>query len=223
MRIINKVKNISILIRLFRYFEKRKKFKIEKINSKLIGTEYAVICILILIILVHLYLRKNFKSTLILILILNVIYNNIYIFLINKNIKKYIDDKFNERSEAINIKRKEFLKTKSKINRLIVLDEFGNDKKVFEFSKLEYVIGKSSVNNVVDIDLNGFLNDSYVSRRHARIFCENEIYYITDEGSKNGTDILKLNNRRINLRSFKKEKIVVGDTIIIKDIKILVN
>ena len=104
-----------------------------------------------------------------------------------------------------------------------VSDDEGNDKKIYEVIKNEYVIGKSSVSNVVDIDLSGLLNEAYVSRRHARIFQENESYYITDEGSRNGTDILKLNNRRINLKSFKKEKIVIGDVIIIKDIKILVN
>ncbi len=217
------MKNFSILIKVFRYLNKKNNFKIEKINSKIVKTEYAVICILILIIFVHLYLRQSLKSTFMLVLIFIVIYNNIYIFKINRYIKKYIDEKFELRSEAIDIKRKEFLKLKSKINRLIVLDEIGNDKKIYEVIKNEYVIGKSSVSNVVDIDLSGLLNEAYVSRRHARIFRENESYYITDEGSRNGTDILKLNNRRINLKSFKKEKIVIGDVIIIKDIKILVN
>lgn len=217
------MKNFSILIKVLKYIKNNKKFKVEKINSKFIKTEYTVICILILILLIHLYLKRDLKATLVLFSVFLVIYNTIYILNFSRNVQNYIDDKFEMKIEVINLKRKEKMKLKSKINRIILLDELGNDKKIYEMNKNEFIIGKVSRNNNVDIDLKGFLNDGYVSRRHARIFKKDDAFYISDEGSTNGTDILKNNNRKINLKSFEIEKLEIGDYILIKDIKMLVN
>lgn len=226
------MKNIFMLTKIFNYLKKYKKcliknklYKIEniKMDSKLVKTEYTVICILIFGILIYMCLKKDIKSTIFLALILSNIYITIYLLIINRKISEYIDYKFEKKIEAINLKKRQLIKDRQIVNRLIVLDDFGNDQNIFEIKKEEYIIGKNSKNNTVDIDLTGFLNDSYVSRRQARVYKKNAAFYIVDEGSRNGTDIIKTNNRHINLKAFKEEKILIGDIIVIKDIKILVN
>lgn len=63
--------------------------------------------------------------------------------------------------------------------KLLVLD--GPDKgKIFLLNQENMIIGRKNTNEV-------FLNDSNVSRCHARITCRNSLCILTDLGSTNGT------------------------------------
>ena len=68
------------------------------------------------------------------------------------------------------------------MNRLYILD--GPEKgKAFELeSDTIYYLGRSSRNHVQ-------LSDTYVSRRHLKIFRRGERYFIEDLNSKNGTSV----------------------------------
>jgi len=72
----------------------------------------------------------------------------------------------------------------------------------------EYIIGRYPTNDIV-------LPDPYVSRRHARIFFENDEWYIEDLDSTNGTIV---NNEDIKGKGPRKiednAEIVIGLTVL---------
>lgn len=61
----------------------------------------------------------------------------------------------------------------------------------FDLVKNETLIGCSSN---VDVDLRGIPDQEYVSGIHAKIICKNDVYYLMDLQSTNGT---KINEKRI--------------------------
>lgn len=194
-----------------------------KIKRSKINFEVLKIVFLIFICIIYYFLSDDFKNSIILFLFLT----NIVIYFMTYNLKKeifeYTDIKFNlEKSRQIEEKNNLFHK-KNMVNRLICLDEFGNDKQIYELVMDEYIIGKSSLNNVVDIDLSDYKNEELVSRRQARVYKKNLKLYIVDEGSKNGTNIIKRNRRKINLIQNQEQILNKGDIIEISKIKILVN
>lgn len=194
-----------------------------KIKRSKINFEVLKIVFLIFICIIYYFLSADFKNSIILFLFLT----NVVIYFMTYNLKKeifeYTDIKFNlEKSRQIEEKNNLFHK-KNMVNRLICLDEFGNDKQIYELVMDEYIIGKSSLNNVVDIDLSDYKNEELVSRRQARVYKKNLKLYIVDEGSKNGTNIIKRNRRKINLIQNQEQILNKGDIIEISKIKILVN
>ncbi len=64
-----------------------------------------------------------------------------------------------------------------------------------------FIIGKNDANNLV-------IDNPVISRTHARIFMENDLYYIEDLNSSNGT---KVNDQA--LASYTPTEINIGDTI----------
>ena len=219
---------ISRIFRLILKFKNNKesigKIKNFDISSKKrINLDLTIIISTIAISMIYYIITNKIINSLLLFLILNNLYLIYFVLNVVEKIKKIIEIKFEyekslEREEKIkNITKKNMIK------RLIVLDEYGNDKIVYEIIKDEYVIGKSTLKNIVDIDLSSYKNEELVSRRQARVYRKNKNYYLIDEGSKNGTNIIKTNNRKINLQSFKEEKLMIGDIIEISKIKILVN
>ncbi|GAB1540431.1 hypothetical protein NUACC21_31000 [Scytonema sp. NUACC21] len=69
-------------------------------------------------------------------------------------------------------------------------------------------IGKPKDQVVPDINVTGLPNANFVSRLHAEIQVEKNIYYIVDMGSANGTFV---NN--VRLKSGKRHKLNLGDKI----------
>lgn len=98
------------------------------------------------------------------------LYNTMFILTLNKKIIKFINQEISLQNAILKKNRFEILNKKNAINRLILLDEMGNDKCVYELNKSEYIIGKNSKSCFVDIDLSGTFNEELISRRQARIF-----------------------------------------------------
>lgn len=218
--------NVFILNKLKRILKKNENnylVKNIKNNQKDFKTEITVICIILIIGFLYAILSQKIKNSIILVIMLLTLYNTMFILTLNKKIIKFINREISLQNAILKKNRFEILNKKNAINRLILLDEMGNDKCVYELNKSEYIIGKNSKSCFVDIDLSGTFNEELISRRQARIFKKENAFYITDEGSRNGTDLIKMNNRKINLRAFKEEKILIGDIISISGIKILVN
>lgn len=218
--------NVFILNKLKKILKKNENnylVKNIKNNQEDFKTEITVICIILIIGFLYAILSQKIKNSIILVIMLLTLYNTMFILTLNKKIIKFINQEISLQNAILKKNRLEMLNKKNAINRLILLDEMGNDKCVYELNKSEYIIGKNSKSCFVDIDLSGTFNEELVSRRQARIFKKENSFYITDEGSRNGTDLIKMNNRKINLRAFKEEKILIGDIISISGIKILVN
>ncbi|MEN3043704.1 MAG: GGDEF domain-containing protein [Candidatus Hydrothermales bacterium] len=87
---------------------------------------------------------------------------------------------------------------KDKKNLNLVVKKGNEILRVFTIKKIEILVGRSPENDLV-------LDDNLVSRRHFKIFIEDDDLFIEDMGSKNGTF---LNGHRI-----KKEKLNIGDEI----------
>ena len=81
---------------------------------------------------------------------------------------------------------------------------------IFLLDSHTILIGRKDIKHgiMVDIDLTPFDNETFISRRHAKIEKEDEQYYLSDLASVNGT---RLNGKRLAL----KDRILLqdGDTI----------
>ncbi len=115
------------------------------------------------------------------------------------------------------------IQRKNNINNLIIKDENGYDLEKIKIDKNSYIIGKKNKQNNVDIDLNSYKNSEMISRVHFSITKNENDWLITDLGSKNGTSLIKVDKRKIKLKEFIAEKLVVGDIIEIFNFQILVN
>ena len=74
---------------------------------------------------------------------------------------------------------------------------------------LPAVIGRADASvGPIDVDLSEFEEAGYVSRKHARIFCEDGAYFLEDLGSSNGTFI-----KRDEFEKVDKVEILDGDEI----------
>ena len=82
---------------------------------------------------------------------------------------------------------------------------------IFRLDAHTILIGRKDIKHglMVDIDLTSFDNETYISRRHAKIEKEDDQYYLSDLASVNGT---RLNGRRLTL----KDKILLQDGHVIK-------
>ncbi len=75
--------------------------------------------------------------------------------------------------------------------RLIVKRAGVETEEVFEFEP-PATIGRFDPSvGPIDIDLGGLPEGAYVSRKHAKISCEDGVWKITDLGSSNGTYVLR--------------------------------
>lgn len=220
------MRNLFILNRVFRYIFKNVKSKdIKKISIRknFLKPEYTVVILMIIIVIIYGLISQKPKNTFLLLLTFFTMYNSVYVLFINKVISKKMEKEIYEFDKREKDKKRELIRKKYNINEIIVLDDYGDDKHIYKVLKNEYVIGKNSKSSIVDIDLTDQINSDFVSRRHARIYKQDNKFYVVDEGSKNGTDVIKTNNRKINLIAFKGENILVGDIIHIHGIEILLN
>jgi hypothetical protein len=110
------------------------------------------------------------------------------------------------------------------ISKLILKGEDGKNLKVWDTgNKTSFLIGKSSPEVEVDIDLSDVEYASLISKQHAILNCSGENWYVEDIGSTNGSGIKRRNERsRFRLEVDKPYPIHSGDTIYIANTKILV-
>ncbi|WP_013334918.1 FHA domain-containing protein [Gloeothece verrucosa] len=73
----------------------------------------------------------------------------------------------------------------------------------------------------VDIDLENFLGNETVSRNHAEIYTEGDVWKIKDLGSTNGVFIKPINQTRYGARITAPESLKSGDEIAIAKIRFL--
>ena len=110
------------------------------------------------------------------------------------------------------------------IGKLILKGEDGKNLKVWDTgNKKSLLIGKSSPEAEVDIDLSDVEYASLISKQHAVLNCSGENWYVEDIGSTNGSGIKRRNERsRFRLEADKPYPIHSGDIIYIANTKILV-
>jgi serine/threonine-protein kinase len=74
-------------------------------------------------------------------------------------------------------------------------------------------IGRSDPQSNIfpEVDLSRFDRESKVSRRHARIWREGDVYLVEDLGSVNGTEVLSRDNDKVRLAPRQPRRLESGD------------
>jgi hypothetical protein len=110
------------------------------------------------------------------------------------------------------------------IEKLILIDdEEGVNIKSWDIAgKTSLLIGKSSKDGEVDIDLSDTEYSSLISRQHAVLNFANGSWYIEDIGSANGSGIKRTDeNSKFKIEKGKPYKLNSGDIIYIANTKLL--
>lgn len=89
----------------------------------------------------------------------------------------------------------------------VLRSEMSEMDKIFPLDAPMILIGRQDIKHglMVDLDLTPYDNDSFISRRHAKIEKEEDNFYLSDLKSINGT---RINDRRIDPL---KEKVLLQD------------
>lgn len=217
--LINKMQRY---LKFSNYFLKNNKLSIRKKRVSINNNILPILIILFISFIYFLITGVKLYTTVLLIFMTEVY----LIFKFNsllREINGNIDNRF-EFEKSVREKQKRMLiQKKNNINNLIIKDENGYDLEKIKIDKNSYIIGKKNKQNDVDIDLNSYKNSEMISRVHFSITKNENDWLITDLGSKNGTSLIKVDKRKIKLKEFIAEKLVVGDIIEIFNFQILVN
>ena len=217
--LINKMQRY---LKFSNYFLKNNKLSIRKKRVSINNNILPILIILFISFIYFLITGVKLYTTVLLIFMTEVY----LIFKFNsllREINGNIDNRF-EFEKSLREKQKRMLiQKKNNINNLIIKDENGYDLEKIKIDKNSYIIGKKNKQNNVDIDLNSYKNSEMISRVHFSITKNENDWLITDLGSKNGTSLIKVDKRKIKLKEFIAEKLVVGDIIEIFNFQILVN
>lgn len=217
--LINKMQRY---LKFSNYFLKNNKLSIRKKRVSINNNILPILIILFISFIYFLVTGVKLYTTVLLIFMTEVY----LIFKFNsllREINGNIDNRF-EFEKSVREKQKRMLiQKKNNINNLIIKDENGYDLEKIKIDKNSYIIGKKNKQNNVDIDLNSYKNSEMISRVHFSITKNENDWLITDLGSKNGTSLIKVDKRKIKLKEFIAEKLVVGDIIEIFNFQILVN
>ena len=93
---------------------------------------------------------------------------------------------------------------------MVVVYTFNGDTKAAEFDKDEVIIGRpSSSKGMPDLDLRP---DKNVSRRHARLWREDNTYWVEDLGSQLGVLVNGLRRKKQQLKF--GDRIQIGKTVL---------
>lgn len=217
--LINKIQRY---LKFSNYFLKNNKLSIRKKRVSINNNILPILIILFISFIYFLITGVKLYTTVLLIFMTEVYlifkFNNLL-----REINGNIDNRF-EFEKSVREKQKRMLiQKKNNINNLIIKDENGYDLEKIKIDKNSYIIGKKNKQNNVDIDLNSYKNSEMISRVHFSITKNENDWLITDLGSKNGTSLIKVDKRKIKLKEFIAEKLVVGDIIEIFNFQILVN
>lgn len=217
--LINKMQRY---LKFSNYFLKNNKLSIRKKRVSINNNILPILIILFISFIYFLITGVKLYTTVLLIFMTEVYlifkFNNLL-----REINGNIDNRF-EFEKSVREKQKRMLiQKKNNINNLIIKDENGYDLEKIKIDKNSYIIGKKNKQNNVDIDLNSYKNSEMISRVHFSITKNENDWLITDLGSKNGTSLIKVDKRKIKLKEFIAEKLVVGDIIEIFNFQILVN
>lgn len=203
--LINKMQRY---LKFSNYFLKNNKLSIRKKRVSINNNILPILIILFISFIYFLITGVKLYTTVLLIFMTEVY----LIFKFNsllREINGNIDNRF-EFEKSVREKQKRMLiQKKNNINNLIIKDENGYDLEKIKIDKNSYIIGKKNKQNNVDIDLNSYKNSEMISRVHFSITKNENDWLITDLGSKNGTSLIKVDKRKIKLKEFIAEKLVV--------------
>lgn len=112
----------------------------------------------------------------------------------------------------------------SGIQKLIMKDEEGrNVKEWYVEGKKSLLIGRKTQDNEVDIDLSESEYVTLISKQHAVLNFSDNVWYIEDIGSSNGTSLKKISeSKKSKLEQGTLYKIGPGDTIYIANTRLVV-
>lgn len=217
--LINKMQRY---LKFSNYFLKNNKLSIRKKRVSINNNILPILIILFISFIYFLITGVKLYTTVLLIFM-----TEVYLIFKFNSLLREINGNINNRFEfekSVREKQKRMLiQKKNNINNLIIKDENGYDLEKIKIDKNSYIIGKKNKQNNVDIDLNSYKNSEMISRVHFSITKNENDWLITDLGSKNGTSLIKVDKRKIKLKEFIAEKLVVGDIIEIFNFQILVN
>lgn len=198
-------------------------FKIQrniKINKK--SSKYRIILVYILLLLLYLYSITYIKKYILIfnitniLLILSTLYLHFKYRTLLDNIYKDINNKFSDYDMYNQFLKIKYENEKYKIKNLIIDD--------YTYSledKINVVIGKLNSICNIDIDLSNHEYSALVSKVHAIMNKQDNIWYIEDLNSKNGVYIEKNSSAKKKIEKNKKYKLEVGDIVYISIIKIV--
>ncbi len=217
--LINKIQRY---LKFSNYFLKNNKLSIRKKRVSINNNILPILIILFISFIYFLITGVKLYTTVLLIFMTEVYlifkFNNLL-----REINGNIDNRFEFEKSVIEKQKRMLIQKKNNINNLIIKDENGYDLEKIKIDKNSYIIGKKNKQNNVDIDLNSYKNSEMISRVHFSITKNENDWLITDLGSKNGTSLIKVDKRKMKLKEFIAEKLVVGDIIEIFNFQILVN
>ncbi len=113
--------------------------------------------------------------------------------------------------------------TDTNIQKIVLLNERGAEIEEWLLEgKTSLLIGKSSTEREVDIDLNGTEYESLINYEHAVLNCVSDMWYIEDIDSVNGVGIKKAHKRvKSSLKQESPYQLNSGDIIYIANTRIL--
>lgn len=224
---MNRIKNI--LLKFF--IDKNSYSNLNKIrNKKIYAIDkiiYIYISFIIVLFLINIYFR-NLNSILISLILLNV-YNS-YLFIIyypkeRKKLISYINKILDEKKEdfILKLEKDRFNIENRDLEKIVLKDE--EDYDLIEWSlkdKTSLLMGKSTLEDKVDIDFKDNEYSHLVSRQHGILNKVNGIWYYEDLASVNGSGIERKNGEKIKLIKYTPYKLESGDFLYISVIKMLI-
>lgn len=112
----------------------------------------------------------------------------------------------------------------SNVKRFILITQNGEQEKEWHCEGVRsFLIGKSTANHTVDMDLSDSYYMDYISPAHAVLNYSQGYWYIEDLNSKNGVGIKKRGEEyALRLKPMTSYKVEQGDIIYISKVKLLV-
>lgn len=109
------------------------------------------------------------------------------------------------------------------ITKLVLVDDNGKSVRTWIIeNKVSLLIGKSTLQGEVDIDLSSTEYHELVSRQHAVLNYSNDTWFIEDLDSRNGSGIQRANeSEKFRIEPGKLYRLNPGDAIYIANTKIL--
>lgn len=109
------------------------------------------------------------------------------------------------------------------VTRIVLVDDSGKSLRTWTIgNKISFLIGKSTKQNEVDIDLTSTEYSELISRQHAVLNYAEGTWFIEDLGSRNGSGIQRINEtEKYKIESGKLYKLNAGDAIYIANTKII--
>lgn len=225
----HKNRNYNFRNMLKLYKKRKKKFYNKK--SKFLNTSNCITIMVIIVSFIYLFYNK-FNIFSIYLTIFVYIILMFYLLLFEKYVEKNrLTNAINNIQNEVERERVVFLDKikemreieKNQLKHIILKDSDGYDIKIWDIGRASTLtLGKSTIRNRVDVDMNDSLYSNLISRLHGVLNRVNGIWYYEDLGSQNGSGIERQkDNRKIRVNKYIPVKVQSGDIIHLAKTKIL--